>query len=231
MGSISDTMVRAPAAFMDIAEPLPTSPKPPIQAVLPAIMTSVPRMIPSGSEWRQPYTLSNLDFVTESFTLMAGKSRVPAAVISYNRLTPVVVSSDTPRMLAAILVYLSGLLGIDSFSNASTILYSTLSVVSGSGRVFFSAYSFSNLTPSWMSKVASPPSSTMRSHPGTPFSQVSAFSVHHQYSSRVSPFHAKTAAESRATADAAWSWVEKMLQEHQRTLAPSAVSVSIRTAV
>lgn len=32
-------------------------------------------------------------------------------------------------------------------------------------------------------------------------------------------------------AAAAWSWVEKMLQEHQRTSAPSAVRVSIRTAV
>jgi hypothetical protein len=30
--------------------------------------------------------------------------------------------------------------------------------------------------------------------------------VHHQYSSRVSPFQAKTAAESRATAAAAWSY-------------------------
>ena len=34
-----------------------------------------------------------------------------------------------------------------------------------------------------------------------------------------------------ATAAAAWSWVEKMLQETQRTSAPSAVSVSISTAV
>ena len=41
---------------------------------LPAIMTSVARMMPSGSEWRQPYTLSNFDFVTESLTLMAGNS-------------------------------------------------------------------------------------------------------------------------------------------------------------
>jgi hypothetical protein len=41
---------------------------------LPAIMTSVARMMPSGSEWRQPYTLSNLDLVTESLTLMAGNS-------------------------------------------------------------------------------------------------------------------------------------------------------------
>ena len=68
-----------------------------------------------------------------------------------------------------------------------------------------------------------------------------ACSVHHQYSSSVSPFHAKTRARPRgssgvpsgptATAAAAWSWVEKMLQEHQRTSAPSAVSVSISTAV
>lgn len=48
---------------------------------------------------------------------------------------------------------------------------------------------------------------------------------------RVSPFHANTAAESLAMAAAAWSWVEKILQEHQRTSAPSAVRVSIRTAV
>ena len=34
-----------------------------------------------------------------------------------------------------------------------------------------------------------------------------------------------------ATAAAAWSWVEKMLHEHQRTSAPSEVSVSISTAV
>ena len=34
-----------------------------------------------------------------------------------------------------------------------------------------------------------------------------------------------------AIAAAAWSWVEKMLQEAQRTSAPSAFSVSISTAV
>src|SRR6476659_7959988 len=44
-------------------------------------------------------------------------------------------------------------------------------------------------------------------------------------------FQANTAAESRAMAAAAWSCVEKMLQEHQRTSAPRAVSVSISTAV
>ena len=67
-----------------------------------------------------------------------------------------------------------------------------------------------------------------------------ACSVHHQYSSSVSPFQANTGmprgssgvpSGPTATAAAAWSWVEKMLQLHQRTSAPSAVSVSISTAV
>ncbi len=70
--------------------------------------------------------------------------------------------------------------------------------------------------------------------------QVSAWSVHHQYSWSVSPFQAKTGmpwgssgvpSGPTATAAAAWSWVEKMLQLAQRTCAPSATSVSIRTAV
>jgi hypothetical protein len=39
--------------------------------------TSVARLMPSISEWRQPYLLSNLDLVTESLTLMAGKSSEP----------------------------------------------------------------------------------------------------------------------------------------------------------
>ncbi len=42
---------------------------------------------------------------------------------------------------------------------------------------------------------------------------------------------AKTGVPPAAMAAAAWSWVEKMLQEAQRTSAPSAFSVSISTAV
>ena len=42
---------------------------------------------------------------------------------------------------------------------------------------------------------------------------------------------AKGGTPAAAMAAAAWSWVEKMLHEHQRTSAPSATSVSIRTAV
>ena len=55
--------------------------------------------------------------------------------------------------------------------------------------------------------------------------------MHHQYSSSVSPFQAKTGTPVAAIAAAAWSWVEKMLQDAQRTSAPSADRVSISTAV
>lgn len=64
--------------------------------------------------------------------------------------------------------------------------------------------------------------------------------VHAQYSSSVSPFQAKTGAPAGAstvpsgpttTAAAASSCVEKMLQLAHRTSAPSATSVSMRTAV
>mmetsp|Transcript_35261 Transcript_35261/g.104293 ORF Transcript_35261/g.104293 Transcript_35261/m.104293 type:complete len:271 (-) Transcript_35261:18-830(-) len=193
-------------------------------------MTSVARMMPSGSEWRQPYTLSNFDLVTESFTLMAGNRRVPEACISYKRFTPVVVSSETPTSCLAILVQRSGCTGRPSLMICRTILNSGFSVVDGSGSVLSLAYAASALTPSWMSRVASPPSSTMMFGPSEP-GQVRACSVHHQYSSRVSPFQANTGHVSRAMAAAAWSWVEKMLHEHQRTSAPRAERVSISTAV
>lgn len=62
--------------------------------------------------------------------------------------------------------------------------------------------------------------------------QVTALAVHHQYSSSVSPFHANTLAVLPFTTPAAaWSCVEKMLHEHQRTSAPSLASVSMSTAV
>ena len=65
-------------------------------------------------------------------------------------------------------------------------------------------------------------------------------SVHHQYSSSVSPFQANTGTPAGSstvpsgpttTAAAASSCVEKMLQLAQRTCAPSATSVSMSTAV
>ncbi len=65
-------------------------------------------------------------------------------------------------------------------------------------------------------------------------------SVHHQYSSSVSPFQANTGTPLGSSgvpcgpttvAAAAWSWVEKMLQLTQRTSAPRLTRVSISTAV
>jgi len=58
-----------------------------------------------------------------------------------------------------------------------------------------------------------------------------ASSVQSQYSSSVSPFQANTGVPDLAMAAAAWSWVEKMLQEAQRTSAPRSFRVSISTAV
>ena len=103
---------------------------------------------------------------------------------------------------------------------------SSLSAVAGSGT----SPAFSYSAPLWTSSVASPPSSRIMFGPFA-VRPVSACSVHHQYSSSVSPFQAKTGMPASAIAAAAWSWVEKMLQEAQRTSAPRATSVSIRTAV
>ena len=59
----------------DCAEPLPTSPNPITKATLPAIITSVARLILSTRDSLQPYKLSNLLLVTESLTLIAGKGK------------------------------------------------------------------------------------------------------------------------------------------------------------
>src|SRR5256714_7609860 len=100
IGSISVMTTRAPCPRSDSAQPLPTSPYPQTTATLPPISTSVARLMPSMRECRQPYLLSNLLLVTESLTLIAGKSSVPCCCISYRRCTPVVVSSVTPLIPA-----------------------------------------------------------------------------------------------------------------------------------
>mmetsp|Transcript_44236 Transcript_44236/g.105331 ORF Transcript_44236/g.105331 Transcript_44236/m.105331 type:complete len:258 (+) Transcript_44236:586-1359(+) len=188
-------------------------------------------MMLSGRECRQPYTLSNFDFVTQSFTLMAGNSNSPLAAISRRRCTPVVVSSLTPLHFAAMRVYLVLSAGMESFSSCRMHLYSALVVLAGSGRLPSFAYFSSNSLPLCISRVASPPSSTSWSQPSAP-GTVIICSVHHQYSGKVSPFQANTVeVPALAMAAAAWSCVLKMLQEHQRTLAPSALSVSMSTPV
>merc|ERR1719272_1954218 len=204
---------------------------PQISARLPPIITSVARMMPSGKEWRQPWTLSNFDFVTQSLTLIAGNKSSPLAAISFNFNTPVVVSSLTPWQAFAIRVYLVLSVGMESFNNCKMHLNSALSVLAGSGKVPSFAYFSSNSLPLCINKVASPPSSTSKSQPSAP-GTVIICSVHHQYSGSVSPFHAKTVdVPAFAMAAAAWSCVLKMLHEHQRTVAPMAASVSIKTPV
>ncbi len=144
------------------------------------------------------------------------------------------VSSVTPRMPLAISVHRRGFLDRPSPRRARITASSSVSAVDGSGT----EPAFSNSTPLWTNSVASPPSSRIML--GPPSSQARAWSVHHQYSSSDSPFQAKTGTPlgssgvpsgPTAMAAAAWSWVEKMLQLAQRTCAPSATRVSMRTAV
>src|SRR5580693_3157020 len=197
--------------------------------------TSVPRLMPSTREWRQPYLLSNFDLVTESLTLIAGNLSSPALAISYRRCTPVVVSSVTPLISATALVHWPGLSARELRSRSRMTSHSSLSSSDGDGTAPAVSYS----APLCTNMVASPPSSRIM-FGASPSGQVSACSVHHQYSSRLSPFQAKTGmpcgssgvpSGPTATAAAAWSWVEKMLQDAHLTCAPRAVSVSISTAV
>src|SRR5215472_8063481 len=235
MGSTSATATRACCPRSDWALPLPTSPNPQTSAFLPESSTSVARLIASTSECRQPYRLSNLLLVTESLTLMAGNSSRPSRRISYSRCTPVVVSSDTPRIDGTTRRQKSGRAPWIS----ARIRWSSRSSSAASASASGSWPAFSYSTPRCAISVASPPSSTISVGPWSPGKR-SAWRAHHQYSSSVSPFHAKTATPSgrsavplgpTATAAAAWSCVEKMLHDAQRTSAPSSTSVSIRTAV
>src|SRR5215469_9104098 len=223
-------MTRAPWPRSESAQPLPTSPKPQTTATLPPMSVSVPRLMPSMRLWRQPYLLSNFDLVTESLTLIAGNLRLPSRCISYRRCTPVVVSSVTPLIDATVEVHLPGWSASELRSRSRMTLHSSESPSAGLGTAPAASYS----APLWTNRVASPPSSRIMLG-SAPSGQVSACSVHHQYSSSVSPFQAKTATPfgssgvpsgPTATAAAAWSWVEKMLQLAHRTSAPSATSVS-----
>src|ERR671916_389501 len=154
IGSISVTITRAPCPRSDSAQPLPTSPYPKTTATLPPISTSVARLMPSISECRQPYLLSNLLLVTESLTLIAGNSSEAARCISYRRCTPVVVSSVTPLIALATSVQLRPSAS-ERLSSRSTTEYSSESDSVGSGT----SPAFSNSTPLCTSSVASPPSS------------------------------------------------------------------------
>src|SRR6266567_491104 len=144
--------------------------------------------MPSTSECRQPYLLSNFDLVTESLTLIAGNLSVPAAAISYSRCTPVVVSSVTPMICPAAAVHRPGAAAREDRSTSRMTSHSCESSAAADGTAPAASYS----APLCTSSVASPPSSSSRLGPVSP-GQVSACSVHHQYSGMVSPFQAKTA--------------------------------------
>ncbi len=145
--------------------------------------------MPSMIEWRVPYLLSNFDLVTESLTLIAGNSSVPSRMRSYSRRTPVVVSSVTPLMPLATAVQRCGSAARVRRSVSRTTAYSSLS----SSVVAGTAPAPSNSTPLCTSIVASPPSSRIMFGPVEPAAsagQRRTWSVHHQYSSSVSPFQA-----------------------------------------
>src|SRR5882757_1542441 len=153
MGSISVTHTCADSARSACADPLPTSPYPATTATLPAIITSVARLMPSTNDSRQPYRLSNLLLVTESLTLIAGNFSRPSLAIWYRRLTPVVVSSVTPLMCPSRVEYQVGstdsLCRIDANSAVSSSLVGWLMQDESTWA----------LVPRCSSKVASPPSS------------------------------------------------------------------------
>ena len=149
------------------------------------------------------------------------------------------VSSVTPLMPSAMVVHFLGSTAMVLRTVSRMTCHSSESFSWAVGTTPVASHSL----PLWTRRVASPPSSRIMFGPVDPepsSGQVRICSVHHQYSGSVSPFQANTGTPCRSSgvpcgpttaAAAASSWVEKMLQEAQRTCAPSAVSVSMRTAV
>ena len=171
-----------------------------------------------------------MDLVTESLTLMAGTSSLPCSASWYRRLTPVVVSSETPFQPSTTVFQKPG----RSFATRLSRFLITCSSWLPDGLLTKLSSPFSSSKPLWISRVTSPPSSTTISgprKPPLPSGKLSASRVQSQYSSSVSPFQANTGVPVAAMAAAAWSWVEKMLQDAQRTSAPMSLRVSISTAV
>ena len=146
-----------------------------------------------------------------------------------------VVSSVTPFTVSAMVAHLGP-------SVASTFRRVSLKAINSSESpisVAGTKPASSHCLPRMTAMVASPPSSRIMLG-NTPSPQLKIWLMHHQYSGKVSPFQAKTGTPAglsgvpsfpTTTAAAASSWVEKILHEAQRTSAPSATSVSMRTAV
>lgn len=179
MGSTSVTKTLAPHPFKAQAHPFPTSPYPQTTAFLPAIITSVALKIPSGRECLHPQTLSNLDLVTESLTLMAGKGNSFFSANQCNLWTPVVVSSEQPQKSFNKFLNLLGLAGMVSLKTSINFYSSSVSYLLGSGKDLFFSYSSSHFFPYKIIMVASPPSSTKMLGP-VPSGQIKAFKVQYQ---------------------------------------------------
>ena len=140
-----------------------------------------------------------------------------------------VVSSVTPWISAAILVHRSALSASES---VRTWKMTCCSWLAGRGRVGREAVLLGvEAEVDEQGRVAA----VVEDHvgealdPSGPSGHIRICWVHHQYSSSDSPFQAKTGTPAgastvpsgpTATAAAAWSWVEKMLQDAQRTSAP-----------
>ena len=149
--------------------------------------------MPSISECRTPYLLSNLLLVTESLTLIAGNSSSPAAASWYSRSTPVVVSSVTPRSCGLTRVQYCGSLLSDWRSRSRMTPYSSESVLLG-GRNDAGLLVLHALVDQ-QGGVATVVEQHVRallctSAPSALLGQRSIWSVHHQYSGSVSPFQA-----------------------------------------
>ena len=197
--------------------------------------TSVARLMPSISEWRQPYLLSNLDLVTESLTLIAGNSSVPALCISYRRCTPVVVSSVTPLMPSATRVQRWPSSASERRSTSRMTPYSSESVsaVDGTAPARLELLALVDqqrgvaaIVEDHVGSAAIGPQQHLLGAPPVLRQRLALPGVHRHAGRRVDRPVGPT-----AIAAAAWSWVEKMLHDAQRTCAPSATSVSISTAV
>ena len=180
--------------------------------------------------------LSNLLFVTESFTLIAGKSEravllhlVEAVHAGGGLLGDAPDARRHPRPAPR--------LARCSRRSTSRITPHSSGSVSGSKSGTLPARS--NSAPLCTSSVASPPSSTIRFGP-EPSGQTSASSVHHQYSSSVSPFHAKTGDALRILGRAVGADRDRGgglvlrgedVARHPAHVGAELVSVSISTAV
>ena len=94
VGSISVTTTSAPNPFARSATPLPQYPKPATTTTFPATKVLVARKIASNVDCPVPYRLSNMCFVSVSFTAIIGNFKAPSFAIWLNLITPVVVSSQ-----------------------------------------------------------------------------------------------------------------------------------------